>query len=306
MCTDSKTIFPDFFLGRYVLVFTLIFVFPLDKHALFAQGDFPKREMRGVWVATVRNIDWPSRPGLTVTQMKDEMISLLDLHKRNGMNCIAFQVRPACDALYASEIEPWAQWLTGTQGQAPKPFFDPLTFAIQECHKRNMELHAWFNPYRAVTGYETAQMNESHVSVQHPDWIITYGKNKFLDPGLPETRNYVIRVVSDVVKRYDIDAVHMDDYFYPYKIVGEVFHDEATFHKYSRGFLPDDKEDWRRNNVDLLIQQLQDSIKVLKPWVQFGISPFGVWRNSSADSTGSDTKAFTKKKISPFPKNLYF
>lgn len=247
--------------------------------------------MRGVWVATVRNIDWPSKPGLTVDRMKAEMINLLDLHKRNGMNCIVFQVRPACDAFYASKLEPWAQWLTGIQGQAPDPFFDPLAFTIRECHKRNMELHAWFNPYRAVTGFETAQIDSTHPSVKHPDWIITYGKNKFLDPGLPETRQHVIGVVADVVRRYDIDAVHMDDYFYPYKIEGEEFSDEATFQKYPRGFSPDEKEDWRRNNVDMLIRQLYDTIHDLKPRVQFGISPFGVWRNSSVDSTGSDTRA---------------
>ncbi len=256
-----------------------------------AQEEYPKREMRAVWVATVRNIDWPSKAGLTVNEQKSELINLLNVHQENGMNAIVFQVRPACDALYNSKYEPWAQWITGKQGQAPDPFYDPLKMIIEECHKRNMELHAWFNPYRAVTGYEDVILDSSHIAVTHPEMVLSYGKNKYLNPGLPETRDYVTKVVADVVSRYDIDAVHMDDYFYPYKIRGIDFPDEEAFQKYHGSFGTEEKENWRRNNVDLVIKQIQDTIKVLKPWVKFGISPFGVWRNKSTDPLGSDTRA---------------
>lgn len=258
---------------------------------LQAQTDFPKREMRAVWVATVRNIDWPSKAGLTVEEQKKELIYLLNVHKKNRMNVIVFQVRPACDALYNSPYEPWAQWITGKQGQAPDPYYDPLEMIIEECHKRNMELHAWFNPYRAVTGFEHTILDSSHIAVTHPEMVLRYGKNKYLNPGLPETRAYVTKVVADVVSRYDIDAVHMDDYFYPYKLPGVDFPDEEAFLKYHGEFSKDEKEDWRRNNVDLVIRQIQDTIKTLKPWVKFGISPFGVWRNKSTDPLGSDTQS---------------
>ena len=256
-----------------------------------AQVKYPKREMRAVWVATVRNIDWPSKAGLTADEQKKELINLLEVHRENGMNAIVFQVRPACDAFYNSSFEPWAQWITGIQGQAPEPFYDPLEMIIEECHKRNMELHAWFNPYRAVVGYEDAILDSSHISVTHPEMVLSYGKNKYLNPGLPETRTYVTKVVADVVSRYDIDAVHMDDYFYPYKLPGIDFPDKEAFQKYPGKFSKEEKEDWRRNNVDLVIKRIQDTIKTLKPWVKFGISPFGVWRNKSTDPLGSDTQA---------------
>ena len=247
--------------------------------------------MRAVWVATVRNIDWPSKEGLSVGEQKDELINLLNVHRQNGMNVIVFQVRPACDALYESSYEPWTQWITGRQGKAPDPYYDPLEMIIEECHKRNMELHAWFNPYRAVTGYESFVLDSTHIALRHPEMIISYGKNKYLNPGLPETRDYVTKVVADVVAMYDIDAVHMDDYFYPYKLPGIDVPDEGAFQKYPRGFKKEEKEDWRRDNVDLVIKELQDTIKSIKPWVKFGISPFGVWRNKGTDPLGSDTQS---------------
>ena len=277
---------PGGFILKLIILFQLIFL-----SVILQAQNYPKREMRAVWVATVRNIDWPSKQGLSVADQQKELIDLIDLHKENGMNVIVFQVRPACDAMYQSTYEPWAQWLTGIQGKTPEPFYDPLEYIIEECHKRNMELHAWFNPYRAVSDYETFLLDSSHIAIQHPEMIIAYGKNKYLNPGLPETRDYVTKIVADVVSGYDIDAVHMDDYFYPYKIAGLELPDEDTFRKYSRGFAESKKEDWRRDNVDLVIKMLQDTIKSIKPWVKFGISPFGVWRNSNVDPKGSDTKA---------------
>lgn len=255
-----------------------------------AQTKFPKREIRAVWVATVYNIDWPSRSGLPVEEQKRELIEMLEQHKKNGMNAIVYQVRPACDAMYDSKLEPWAKWITGVQGKAPDPYYDPLEMMVEECHKRNMELHAWFNPFRAVSGYENKTLDSSHIAVRHPEMIITYGENKLLNPGLPETRAYVSSVIADVVRRYDIDAVHMDDYFYPYKIEGEIFADHEAFDSFPGNFSDEEIDDWRRNNVDLAIQQIQDSIKALKPWVRFGISPMGVWRNRSLDPRGSDTQ----------------
>ncbi len=253
------------------------------------QTEYPKREMRAVWVATVRNIDWPSEPGLPVRQQKNEITALLDQHKANGMNAIVFQVRPGCDALYASALEPWSRWLTGIQGEAPEPLYDPLQMFVDECRKRNMELHAWFNPYRAVVNFAENPIDSNHVASRHPEWILTYGDNRYLNPGLQEVRDYVCNVVADVVRRYDIAAVHMDDYFYPYKIEGQEFPDEEAFLNFPDGFLPEQKEDWRRHNVDLIIKQLQDTIKSIKPCVQLGISPFGVWRNKDKDPAGSET-----------------
>ncbi len=276
--------------SKKYLFLLLVFFFTLTVN-INAQKNNPKREMRAVWVATVYNIDWPTRFGLPVEEQKRELIEMLDRHKKNGMNAIVYQVRPACDAMYDSKLEPWAKWITGMQGKAPDPYYDPLEMMVEECHKRNMELHAWFNPYRAVSNYENFKLDSSHIAITHPEMIIAYGKNKHLDPGLPETRDYVSSVVADVVRRYDIDAVHMDDYFYPYKIEGEEFADHETFMKYPLNFSHEAIDDWRRNNVDLAIQQIQDSIKALKPWVQFGISPFGVWRNRSMDPKGSDTQS---------------
>ncbi|BAX80507.1 glycoside hydrolase family 10 protein [Labilibaculum antarcticum] len=256
-----------------------------------AKNKSPKREMRAVWVATVANIDWPSKTGLSVDEQKKEMITLLDQHKKNGMNTIVFQIRPATDAFYQSLYEPWSQWLSGEQGIAPDPFYDPLKFVIEECHKRAMELHAWMNPYRAVFLYENAKTDPEHITNQHPDWFLKYGKHKYFNPGLPETRAYVSKIVGDVVRRYDVDAIHFDDYFYPYKIAGKPFPDSLSFVQNGGDFYPDRIDDWRRDNVNQVIRQINDTIKSIKPWMPFGISPFGVWRNKDMDKSGSRTKA---------------
>jgi len=249
----------------------------------------PKREMRAVWIATVANIDWPSASNLTTEQQKKEFIELLDLSKAYNMNTVVFQIRPAADAFYASKYEPWSQWLTGKQGKEPD--YDPLAFASIECRKRGLDLHIWINPYRAVSDVTNNQTAPNHITNTHPEWFLTYGKTKYFDPALPETRNFVATVVSDIIRRYDVDAVHMDDYFYPYRIAGAEFPDGQSFKSYPRGYSSNQRDDWRRNNVDLIIKQIHDSIKTIKPWVEFGISPFGVWRNIAKDPAGSKTKA---------------
>jgi uncharacterized lipoprotein YddW (UPF0748 family) len=274
--------------------FSIVFLFSLLSLLflplnLFSQHD-PKYEMRAIWLATVNNIDWPSTPMLPVEDQKRELTELLDLVKQYNLNTIIFQIRPAADAFYSSEIEPWSQWLNGEQGIGPEPFYDPLEFAITECRKRGLDIHAWLNPYRAVT--DTANITSpNHITNIHPEWFLTYGKTVYFDPGLPQTRDYVANVVSDIVRRYDIDAIHMDDYFYPYRIAKVSFPDDSTFARYPRGYTPEQRDDWRRDNVNLIIKQLSDSIKAIKPWVEFGISPFGVWRNIEKDPAGSQTKA---------------
>lgn len=252
------------------------------------QNKAPKREFRAAWIATVSNIDWPSKPGLPSIQQQQELIKILDRFQERGLNAVFLQVRPAADAFYTSSIEPWSRYLTGKQGQGPFPSYDPLKFAIDECHKRNMELHAWFNPFRALTDSKKNPNPTQHVTREHPNWIISYGGKSYLDPGLPEAREYVTQVILDVVKRYDIDGVHLDDYFYPYRIAGQEFGDYASYNRFKDGFA--NKDDWRRNNVNNFVANLYQNIKSLKNYVKFGISPFGVWRNQSKDPEGSATR----------------
>lgn len=249
------------------------------------------REFRGVWVATVNNIDWPSKPGLSSDQQKKEVIEMLDMHAKNGMNAIIMQIRPASDALYKSDLEPWSRYLTGTPGKAPHPFYDPLEFWIDQCHRRNMEFHAWLNPFR-VAQNASEPLAANHIAFKHPDWIVNYGGKLYFDPGLPQTSEFVVKVVNDIVARYDVDAIHFDDYFYPYPLK-EDFPDSISFAHYNRGFLLAQKADWRRDNVDRIIRTLGENIKKTKPWVKFGISPFGVWRNKADDPEGSQTTAGT-------------
>jgi len=243
----------------------------------------PPREFRGAWIAAVAtNQDWPSKPGLPVAQQKAELIALLDRAAQLHLNAIIFQVRPACDALYASPIEPWSERITGTQGKAPQPFYDPLAFAIAEAHKRGLELHAWFNPFRATHPLAESRVALNHISKTHPELVRQYGRQSVLDAGEPAAREYVLRVVMDVVRRYDVDGVQFDDYFYPYpeKNVSGLelnFPDDVSWQKYgvSSGL---SRDDWRRANVNQFIQSVYHSIKALKPWVKFGVSPFGIWR----------------------------
>lgn len=263
----------------------LICIFSFLISQLSAQ---PKYEFRGVWVATVDNIDFPSTKFLSSDSQKTEFINLLDMHKRNGMNAVIVQIRPAADAFYPSQYEPWSEFLTGTQGKPPSPYYDPLEFMITETHKRGMEFHAWMNPYRAVFNIYKSSIAPTHITKIHPEWFITYGSNKIFDPGNKDVQKYVCNVVRDVVHRYDVDAIHFDDYFYPYRIKGKEFEDTASYRKYGNGL---DKETWRRSNVDSIIVMLSKTIKEEKPFCKFGISPFGVWRNIDKDPEGSNTKA---------------
>lgn len=246
-----------------------------------------KPEFRGVWVATVDNIDWPTKGNYDSELQKAEFIKLLDMHKRNGINAMIVQVRPVTDAFYPSQYEPWSEFLTGTQGKPPSPFYDPLQFMITETHKRGMEFHAWMNPYRAVFKIGKSSIAATHITRVHPEWFLTYGDKKYFDPGNKEVQEYLTNVVKDVVSRYAIDAIHFDDYFYPYKIPGKDFPDNKSYRLYGNGM---SKDDWRRSNTDSIISKLSVTIKKENPKCQFGISPFGVWRNSDKDPVnGSNT-----------------
>jgi len=257
--------------------------------ALLAQAQSPKREFRAAWIATVANIDWPSAQGLSSPEQQQQFIRHLDKLKKLGCNAVIVQIRPCCDAYYPSKIEPWSRYLTGEQGTAPEPYYDPLQFMIEETHKRNMEFHAWFNPFRALMDCRKNPNPPKHVTRIHNPWVVNYGGKSYLDPGIPEARQYVINVIIDVVERYDIDAVHLDDYFYPYRVAKQTFGDSKTYAKYGKGM---DKENWRRQNVNTFISLLHDSVKSIKPYVKIGVSPFGVWRNSNRDpAEGSDTHA---------------
>lgn len=271
---------------RVILLFFIIIV----NIKLWAQDSVP-REFRGVWVATVGNIDWPSNKNLSSEEQKREIISLLDLFKSLNFNAIIFQIRPSADAFYNSKYEPWSFYLNGENNKAPFPYYDPLAFIISETHKRGMEFHAWLNPYRAVVNYQEYRSNPFPLTYEKSEWFINYGKNKYFDPGLPEVRAYTNKVVTDVVQNYNIDAIHFDDYFYPYKINNQIFDDARSFKAFGGEFYPDQPDNWRRQNVNRIIKELHHTIKKLKPWVQFGISPFGVWRNKSDDLRGSATMA---------------
>ncbi len=270
---------------RTLLLFASLYLLCSSVHA-----QTPKREFRGAWIATVNNIDWPSKPGLAAIEQQQQFIHRLDQLKSVGCNAVIVQVRPVADAFYASKIEPWSHYLTGRQGEPPFPYYDPLIFMIEETHKRNMEFHAWFNPFRTSMDNKKNLNPPKHVTRLHPDWVINYGRISILDPGIPEAREYVLNVITDVVKRYDIDAVHLDDYFYPYPIAGAPFNDTKTYNKYGEGM---SKEDWRRNNVNLFIAQLNSNIKSIKPYVKLGISPFGIWRNKTKDPEGSETRGLS-------------
>ena len=253
---------------------------------IFSQ-QLQKRDMRAAWISTVDNIDWPSKPGLSDQEMKGEMIRILDNLRSYNLNTVVFQIRPTADAYYKSSKEPASHWITGTQGVAPG--FDPLQLMIDEAGKRGMSVHVWLNPYRVQKDTTIDVLSKSHLYFKKPELFLTYGKTRYFNPGYQETRDFVAGVVGEIVRNYDIQAIHMDDYFYPYKIVGEEFPDDKAFATEPRQFK--DKEDWRRDNVDLIIKQIRDTIIANKPEVEFGISPFGVWRNKSKDSEGSNTVA---------------
>ncbi|MGH3716701.1 MAG: family 10 glycosylhydrolase [Micromonosporaceae bacterium] len=245
----------------------------------------PKRQLRAMWIASVVNIDWPSAKGLPVATQKSEYVAWLDLAKQRRFNAVVVQIRPTADAFWPSPYEPWSEWLSGTQGT--NPGYDPLAFLVAEAHKRNLEFHAWFNPYRVAMHTDRTRLAASHPVRAHPDWAFAYGGKLYYNPGIPAVRAHVEDAMLDAVTKYDIDGVHFDDYFYPYPVSGQTIPDASTYAEYGAGF--GNIHDWRRNNVNLLVQEMDSKIHAAKPWVRFGISPFGIWRNKSTDPLGSDT-----------------
>ncbi|GAB2947371.1 family 10 glycosylhydrolase [Streptomyces pseudoechinosporeus] len=244
-------------------------------------------ELRGMWLSTVTNRDWPSKTGLTAAEQRSELLAHLDMAVRCRLNAVIFQVRPTADALWPSPYEPWSQYLTGVQGEDPG--WDPLGTAVEEAHARGLELHAWFNPYRIANHADPTKLVASHPAREHPDWVVPYGGKLYYNPGLPEVRAFVQDAMLDAVKKYAVDAVHWDDYFYPYPVEGAVFDDDAAYEEYGGDF--EDRAAWRRDNIDKLVRETAARVKKIRPGTQFGISPFGVWRNAATDSLGSDTQA---------------
>lgn len=246
-------------------------------------GNSSKREFRGAWIQCVNG----QFMGMGTRQMQETLTYQLDRLKACGVNAIIFQVRPECDALYESNIEPWSRFLTGRQGEPPSPYWDPLAWMVEQCHRRGMELHAWINPYRAKTK-TTRELARNHVAIRHPETVFAYDGQLILNPGLPENRDYICKVVADIVERYDIDGLHIDDYFYPYPVAGQTIPDDKEFAAYNNGIR--DRGDWRRYNVNVFMKQLYETIHKVKPWVKFGVSPFGIYRNKkSAPTIGSNT-----------------
>lgn len=272
-------------------LFLPLFIILSVSLAVAAENDhpaahmLPKREFRGVWIATVVNIDWPSKAGISTEKQQEELIEILDNHQRAGMNAILLQIRPSADAFYAKSKEPWSRFLTGRPGQAPNPFYDPLEFAITEAHNRGMELHAWINPYRATFDLVEANTARDHITRKKPNWFFTYGGKKLFNPGIPEVREYINDIIMDIVRNYDIDGIHFDDYFYPYPEGNRPIPDAETFKRYPNGFR--NIADWRRNNVNLLVEGVSASIRREKKHVKFGISPFGIWDNEKNHPKGS-------------------
>ncbi|MEM9664771.1 MAG: family 10 glycosylhydrolase [Bacteroidota bacterium] len=240
-----------------------------------AQEAPPREEFRGAWIATVINLDWPKTSA--GPSQRQRLRNMLDSLQTVGINAVFFQVRSEGDAMYASDLEPWSYWLNGEQGKAPEPFYDPLAFVIEEAHARGMELHAWFNPFRASRNAGGYPLDPSHALVENPEWMLTFGNLRLFDPGLPAVRDYITTVIMDVVRRYDIDGVHFDDYFYPYPPNQVTNQDAASFAAHSRGVT--NRGDWRRENINLFVQQVGDSIRAVKPHVKYGISPFGIWKS---------------------------
>ncbi len=264
----------------FTLLFSLICLLAPTLHAA--------REFRGAWVATVHNLDWPSKPGLPEETQKAQLRALLDRAAELKLNAILLQVRPASDALYSSSKEPWSQFLTGRQGVAPG--YDPLAFAIAEAHQRGIELHAWINPFRAATNVKTA-LAPGHVAKEHPEWVRRYSTQLWLDPGEPAAREYVLGVIADIVRRYDVDGIHIDDYFYPYPVKGAAFPDESSWNRYGAktGM---SRADWRRENINDFVRSMYRTVKSTKSSVRVGISPFGIWKPGVPATTIAQLDAY--------------
>lgn len=293
----NKIIIPEHMLFKYFRFFVpgllgLLLACSTSRKTAVSYSEtapYPKREFRGAWIQTVHQ---PEYANMTPQEMKRDFVRKLDALQQYGINAVIFQVRPEADAFYQSDIEPYSRFFTGRQGQPPVPLFDPMAFLIDECHKRNMEFHAWLNPYRVSTSGNTV-LADNHIYHLHPEWFVTYNKQILFDPGLPQSRAFICKVVRDIVSRYDVDAIHMDDYFYPYPVAGIPFPDDRSFRKYgiAQGYKPAQRADWRRENVNKLVREIKRTILLAKPWVRFGISPFGIYRNqkNTPDKSGSKT-----------------
>ncbi|MGP3969195.1 glycoside hydrolase family 10 protein [Streptomyces sp. 6N223] len=242
--------------------------------------------LRGMWIASVANIDWPSQPGLTPAEARAELDDLFDVAVGWRLNTVFLQVRPTADAFWPSPYEPWSEWLTGVPGQDPG--WDPLDHAVRAAHARGLKLHAWFNPYRVAMHADPSRLAEGHPAREHPEWVVPYGGRLYYNPGIPEVRAFVQDAMADAVERYAIDGVHWDDYFYPYPVAGETFDDAAAFEEHGGGFA--DRGDWRRHNIDLLVTEMRERVRRVRPGVPFGVSPFAIWRNAATDPLGSDTQ----------------
>lgn len=249
---------------------------------LMAFATNPKREFRGAWLHVIGQSQWMDK---STEQAKAYIRDQFDKLQDAGCNAVIFQVRPTADALYKSELEPWSSWLTGKRGKAPDPMWDPMEYAIEEAHKRGMEFHAWLNPYR-VTSTAKEVLPHTHMSNKFKERFFRYNGQILFDPAYQENRDFICKVVSDILDRYDVDAIHIDDYFYPYPAKGQQIPDDASYKKFGKGM---NRGDWRRSNVDKLIEQMHRTIKEKKPWVRFGVSPFGIWRNKSSDPRGSNS-----------------
>ncbi|MFD3875137.1 glycoside hydrolase family 10 protein [Streptomyces sp. NPDC058623] len=247
----------------------------------------PAREFRGMWIASVENVDWPSRSGLSAAAQRAELLSLLDTAVERRLNAVILQVRPTADAMWPSTREPWSQWLTGQQGRDPG--WDPLGTAVTEAHARGLELHAWFNPYRVANHTDPGRLVAAHPARRNPGWTVPYGGKLYYNPGLPQVRDFVQRAMLEAVERYPVDGVHWDDYFYPYPVAGQYFDDDDAFARYGSGFAS--RADWRRNNTDTLVREMAQKVRAVRPAARFGVSPFAVWRNSDRDPLGSPTRA---------------
>lgn len=281
--------FKNFFKKCLVTFLVLLLLIPVFANQKATANSLPQNEMRAAWIATVSNIDM--KAGMNKTQYTQWVQSTLDKLKADNFNTVIFQVKPLNDALYPSKLAPWSSYITG-KTQGTNPGFDPLQIMLDEAHKRGLELHAWVNPYRVTMPSQSlSNLAADNVARKNSNWVVKYGKQYYLDPGLPEVQNYLLSTIEELVSNYDIDAVHMDDYFYPYKIKGETFQDQQTFKKYGGSFK--NIEDWRRNNVNQLVKKVYANIKAIKPHVQYGISPFGIWRNKGQDSTGSNTNGMS-------------
>ncbi|MFS4415717.1 glycoside hydrolase family 10 protein [Maribacter sp. 2307ULW6-5] len=272
---------------RYLLLLALALLTGCSAHKRDKHS--PKREFRGAWVATVVNIDWPKDGNDSAAKQKADFLDILDFYQELNYNALIVQVRAAGDAFYPTDLAPWSRYLTGKEGRAPAWEEDPLAWMVQKTHERGMEFHAWFNPYRATFDLKTETLSPNHDYFMHPEWMVRYGNKYYYNPGIPAVRKKFNQIIAEVVAKYNIDAVHFDDYFYPYKIQGETLRDSVDFNHYA--VQGQSLEDWRRSNVDSLVKGVHQTIKDTKPWVQFGISPFGVWKNKSTDPRGSDTQA---------------